>query len=85
MQSVMKKKDLALYLLKKMIIDKEDREIMKYIIGKSSEPNTLDIIIRLMCKILYTNSDCKITKDLIDRQVMEEKETLKILKPQSKR
>lgn len=73
------KKEVAIYLLKKINIDEEECEIMKYIIKISTDIDMLDIIIRLLCKILYTNCKCKFDRELIDKQISKEKETLKIL------
>lgn len=79
--SITSKRELALYFLGKINNDdEEEHEIMRLTIKRATDPHVLDVITRLLCKIIYMNSECKITRDTINDEIKKEKEIEELLK-----
>lgn len=66
------KKELALDLLDKINYDNQDYKLIVGILIKIADPNILSLIIRLLCKALYSN--IKINNDTINNEINKEKE-----------
>ena len=78
-ENIVSKRDFALYLLGKIKDDSEEHEIMRYTIKNAIEPHVLDVIIRLLCRVNFTNTDCTITNDSINKEIEKENEVYKLL------